>query len=130
MNGSDLLFDTNAVIAWIDDAASISASLNPSGRLLLPLFALAELRYGAKKSARSRANLERLDRALKDFEILNPDQASADFYADVRNNLRAKGHPIPENDVWIATLAIQHGLPLVTRDAHFRVVDGLTIVSW
>jgi predicted nucleic acid-binding protein len=36
-----------------------------------------------------------------------------------------RGTPIPTNDIWIAALAMQHGLPLYTRDAHFSSVAGL-----
>ena len=32
--------------------------------------------------------------------------------------------------IWIAALALQHGLPLLTRDAHFREVEGLNVLGW
>jgi len=32
--------------------------------------------------------------------------------------------------VWIAALALQHGLTVVSRDAHFSEVDGLSLESW
>jgi tRNA(fMet)-specific endonuclease VapC len=41
-----------------------------------------------------------------------------------------KGKPIPENDIWIAAIAEQHQLTLVTRDSHFQHVDGLVIEQW
>ena len=44
--------------------------------------------------------------------------------------LRSRGTPIPENDLWIAALAVQHKLTLVTRDSHFQVVAGLITESW
>ena len=34
------------------------------------------------------------------------------------------------NDIWIAAVALQHGLEIFARDAHFNEVDGLTVVSW
>ena len=39
--------------------------------------------------------------------------------------LRRKGQLIPTNDVWIAASALEHGAALLTRDAHFRHVEGL-----
>jgi predicted nucleic acid-binding protein len=36
----------------------------------------------------------------------------------------------PENDVWIAALALQHRLPVVSRDRHFDRVEGLERRSW
>jgi tRNA(fMet)-specific endonuclease VapC len=51
-------------------------------------------------------------------------------YGEVKNRLRLKGRPLPENDVWIAALALQHDLILVTRDAHFQEVENLQPVAW
>jgi predicted nucleic acid-binding protein len=44
--------------------------------------------------------------------------------------LKLAGHPIPENDIWIAALARQHNLPVVSRDLHFRWVEGLKTIAW
>jgi tRNA(fMet)-specific endonuclease VapC len=52
-------------------------------------------------------------------------------YGEIKNRLRQKGHPIPENDIWIAAIAMQNDLTLVARDAHFeKKVDGLEIEAW
>ena len=48
----------------------------------------------------------------------------------MRVELRRRGTPIPENDVWIAALARQHDLPVVTRDEHFDQVSGLDRRAW
>jgi tRNA(fMet)-specific endonuclease VapC len=37
---------------------------------------------------------------------------------------------VPENDIWIAALALQHDLTLATRDIHFEAVEGLKIEMW
>ncbi|MEO8377633.1 MAG: PIN domain-containing protein [Candidatus Sumerlaeota bacterium] len=52
------------------------------------------------------------------------------MYGGLRFQLGKKGRPIPGNDVWIAGLALQHNLPLVTHDAHFLNVDGLDLRDW
>ena len=52
------------------------------------------------------------------------------FYADIRHELRLAGQPIPENDLWIAALARQHGLTLLSNDAHFDHLSGLKRISW
>ena len=44
--------------------------------------------------------------------------------------MRAKGRPLPENDIWVAAVALQHGLALATRDAHFNEIASLTVVAW
>lgn len=65
-----------------------------------------------------------------EMEVLAVTAATSRFYAAVREELRALGRPIPENDVWIAALAREHGLALLSRDSHFDFVPGLLRVGW
>ena len=62
--------------------------------------------------------------------MLDLTQETASAYARVRLGLRLRGEPIPANDAWIAALALEHAMPVLTRDAHFDVVEGLTRVGW
>ena len=62
--------------------------------------------------------------------VLVCDGETAKHYGEVKNLLRAKGRPLPENDLWVAAIALQHGLTLVTRDAHFNEIADLTVVAW
>ena len=58
------------------------------------------------------------------------DSATAHLYADIRHELKTAGHPIPENDIWIAALARQHRLPIISRDTHFDAVSGIQRIGW
>jgi tRNA(fMet)-specific endonuclease VapC len=91
---------------------------------------LGELYFGAERSSRAEPNIERIDRVASSTTVLPCTQDTARQYGLVRNALRAKGRPIPENDIWIAATALEHGLILLTRDAHFRHVEGLTVEAW
>jgi tRNA(fMet)-specific endonuclease VapC len=44
--------------------------------------------------------------------------------------LRLKGRPLPENDIWIAAIAIQYNLIIFTRDAHFQEVENVQTITW
>ena len=33
-------------------------------------------------------------------------------------------------DIWIVAVARQHGLTLVSRDAHFQQIEGLLVEAW
>jgi tRNA(fMet)-specific endonuclease VapC len=55
------------------------------------------------------------------------DVKTADFYASIFNNLKLAGTPIPTNDIWIASVAFQHGYKLFTKDKHFDLVPGLVL---
>lgn len=129
MNGRYLL-DTNIVIALFADEAGVKAGLTTAQEVLLPSVAVGELCYGARKSGRPEENLARIDEFLVSNVVLECDINTARQYGDVKNRLRLKGRPIPENDIWIAALSLQHGLTLVTRDGHFNEVDGLRTVAW
>jgi len=64
-------------------------------------------------------------------EIFVPCNAeTAKKYGEIKNRLKEKGHPIPENDIWIAAIAQQYALTLVTRDAHFEGIENLKIEVW
>jgi predicted nucleic acid-binding protein len=62
------------------------------------------------------------------IEVLYPDNNTLDYYATVYSQLRKKGKPIPTNDIWIAAIAIQYDLTLLTLDDHFGFVEGLSII--
>jgi predicted nucleic acid-binding protein len=62
--------------------------------------------------------------------VLHVDRSTASQYAAIRGALKQRGRPIPSNDAWIAALALQHRMPVVSRDAHFDEVSGLERVAW
>jgi tRNA(fMet)-specific endonuclease VapC len=67
---------------------------------------------------------------LRNPSILPIDLDTTFHYARIRDELRQKGRPVPENDLWIAALASQHNLRIVSRDVHFDEVTGLERVTW
>jgi len=91
---------------------------------------IGELYYGAYKSGRVAANLARVEEFIVMTNVLGCDTATAKYYGQIRNSLRSRGRPIPENDIWIAAVAMQHQLTLVSRDIHFQYVDGLLLERW
>jgi len=59
---------------------------------------------------------------------LQVDSETSEFYAKIYSELRIAGTPIPTNDMWIAALALQHGIKLLTNDRHFTKVAGLFLI--
>ncbi len=43
--------------------------------------------------------------------------------------VKAKGQPIPTNDLWIAASSLRHGLAVATFDEHFKAIEGLLVVN-
>ena len=124
------LLDTNIVIAWFAGEPEVRRNLALNADLFLPTIVVGELYFGACASERQDANLRRIDDLVEEAVVLSCDIHTARRYGAVKNDLREKGRPIPENDVWIATIALQHGLTLVSRDRHFDEVRGLAREAW
>lgn len=129
MNGNFLL-DTNILIAIFAEEPAVLARLATAESVFVPAIAMGELYYGARKSARVDTNLSRIDEFAAEAAILACDAITARHYGRIKNALRAKGHPIPENDLWIAAIAAQHGLTVVSRDDHFATVPDVLVEIW
>lgn len=123
------LLDTNVIIALFLGEKGVSERF-AEAEVLVPSIALGELYYGARKSAHPAENLARVQQFAMATQVLSSDAATAWIYGELRDLLRLKGRPIPENDLWIAAVAIQHGLTLATRDEHFNDVDDLRREIW
>lgn len=125
-----VILDTNALSALFGGDRSIAQALEEEDRHHLPVIVIGEYRYGLTRS-RDRGRLGRLLDLLIHHSIVLPIEVETTaHYAALREELRLMGRPIPENDLWIAALARQHDLPVVTRDDHFDHVPGLRRVNW
>ncbi|MCY3728466.1 MAG: type II toxin-antitoxin system VapC family toxin [Nitrospira sp.] len=129
MSGSVLL-DTNIIIGILAKDEAILSRLTETEAVFLPSIALGELYFGAFKSAHPNDNAERIDRLADSTAILYCDGTTALHYGRIKTTLRARGRPIPENDIWIAAIAQQHGLTVVSRDLHFREIENLSVEEW
>lgn len=125
-----MILDTNALSALASKNPDLLARLRDSRRLAVTLISLGEYEYGIARS-RLRNELQRWIQAfVQRAEVLCPDMATLSHYASVRGELRQAGTPIPANDCWIAALVRQHGLPILSRDQHFDLVDDVRRLEW
>lgn len=125
-----MIVDTNALSAWRDGDDDLLRAMAPARLLVLPVIVIGEYRYGASRSAERSLAEGWLDHVIRTIRVVTVTVDTAMAYAGVRSMLHRKGSPIPANDMWIAALAVQHRLPVLSRDTHFDVVDRLTRVSW
>lgn len=125
-----MMLDTNALSALLAGDTQIARVLAGVQRVAIPVVVLGEYRYGLKRSAKADDIGRSLDLLELVSDLLPVTQITARIYAEVREALRKKGTPIPENDLWIAALALQTGMPLLTRDRHFAFVVGLVCRGW
>ena len=129
MNGRVLL-DTNIVIALFANETVILQRLAATDEVFVPSIVLGELYFGAYKSVRADENIARINEFAADNTVLSCQSATAQRYGVFKHQLRSRGNPISENDIWIAAIAMQYQLTLVTRDAHFQTIDGLMLGRW
>ncbi len=129
MSGA-ILLDTNAVIARLAGDKALQQRLEAADEVFLPSIVLGEMYYGAYHSGRSADNLARVEQFAAGRVVLGCDTATAKIYGQILHKLHLKGRPLPDNDIWIGAIAVQHGLTLVTRDAHFQEIEGLTVEGW
>lgn len=129
MSGSVLL-DTNIVIGLFADDRAVLARLPEIDHIFIPSIVLGELYFGAYKSAHVAKNIHRIEELVAASAVLICDAVTAAYYGRIKKALRDKGRPLPENDIWIAALAQQHGLIVVSRDQHFKEIESLPVEAW
>ena len=129
MNGNYLL-DINIIIALFNNEAAFKNHLSFADAVFIPSIAIGELCYGAQKSGKPQENLARINEFAANSSVLGCDIETARQYGDLKNQLRLKGRPLPENDIWIAAIALQYHLILSTRDTHFQEVENLQVAAW
>lgn len=125
-----LLLDTNVYTAFMLGRPDVVETLSLAAQIVICPIVAGELLAGFRAGTREKANRKQWELFLDNPRVaeVGIDASTADFYAEVYRALRAKGTPIPTNDLWIAACALQNGLPLATLDAHFRAIDGLVHV--
>ena len=126
-----LLIDTNIYSYALRGDDSVVEVLRKSEQIGISVISIGELLSGFKGGGREKKNREELEIFLDSPRVVvyPVDEDTSEFYAEIINNLREIGKPVPTNDVWIAAIAFQNGLKLFTKDIHFKTIPGLSLVS-
>jgi len=125
-----MILDTNGLSAWWLNEPSFIRHIEHADRLCVPVPALAEFRFGILKSRFREKMTAWWVEALATTTILAVDETTTRHYAKIRLQLTSAGTPIPMNDLWIAAIARQHKLPVISRDCHFDQVTGIARIGW
>jgi tRNA(fMet)-specific endonuclease VapC len=124
------LLDTNILIALLAAEPSVTAALRAAPAVFIPSIALGELFYGAAKSGRPAQNTQAVEALSAVAAVVPCGAETVRRYGELKARLRSRGSPIPENDLWIAAVALEHDLTLVTRDTHFAALPEITTTAW
>ncbi len=123
----NLLLDTNCLTDAFRGESATVRIVEQAAEVWIPFVTLAEIKAGFLAGNRTAEN----ERLLHEFlllpgvALLYADRETTDVYARLFVQLRRAGTPIPTNDLWIASLAVQHQLLLLSRDEHFDILPQI-----
>ena len=122
-----ILLDSNAYSEFMRGNHRARELVQDAEEILLSAIVVGEQLFGFRQGQRLEQNLKELrsflDRPYVSFVPVGP--VTADRYSRIMASLKARGRPIPTNDVWIAAHAMEMGADLVSADHHFAYVDGI-----
>jgi tRNA(fMet)-specific endonuclease VapC len=130
MTGNKFLLDTNIITALLKGEVSVAEKIDKAKEIYIPTIVLGELYYGALYSTQIEKNIREIKNLTSNYSTLKVDEETSLAYGNIKAALRKKGKPIPENDIWIAAIAEQHKLIVVTRDKHFKEIESIKLKSW
>jgi len=122
-----IAFDTDIAIKFLNGDKTIERFLSKCSEIYIPVVVVGELIFGALNSKHAKQNLIRHKKLIHSSKNLEIKETTAIGYAETRLRLKKKGKPIPENDLWIASICIEHNVPLISNDVHFEYIDHLKL---
>ncbi len=115
--------DTNIAVEFLRNNKKVLKLILSYETVYLPITVVGELLFGALNFAKSEEMLKKTQEFIQKCKILNINYIVAKQYAKIRKELKLKGKPIPENDIWIAAICSANNISLVTNDKHFKNID-------
>lgn len=125
-----LALDTNRYVDLCRGDAQVVDRVEQADTVFVPFVVVGELRAGFALGERPEAN----ERVLRTFlskpgvETLYAGDGTTRAYAALYRQLRQQGTPIPTNDLWIASLVVERGLALYSRDRHFKHLPQISLL--
>jgi tRNA(fMet)-specific endonuclease VapC len=122
-----ILVDTNAYVSFKSNNAEIIEILQKTEQICISPIVIGELIAGFDGGNKAKQNKLELQQFLESSRIIIYPITldTSQYFAQIYNSLKKKGKPIPTNDLWIASQALEHGCVICTHDKHFGFVDGL-----
>ena len=125
-----MILDTNALSALADKDPALLERLSSARVLAVTYVTVGEYLFGILASKKRRELQSWLEAFLERAKILHCDHATLLHYAQIRDELKKVGKPIPANDCWIAALVRQHRMGILSKDRHFDHVAGIKRIEW
>ena len=127
--GKRYLIDTNIIVDLFGNDEGLKVKLS-AAKIIIPSVVIGELYFGAYASSREKTKINEISEFIGNYEVIYIDEDTARYYGQIKAQLKKSGTPIPENDVWISALSMQHDLTVATRDFHFDKPKGIKVEYW
>lgn len=122
-----ILLDTNAYVSFKRNEAAIVEIIQHAELICLSPIVMGELIAGFDHGSKAKQNKIELQKFLESprVTVYPITLDTAHYFSKIYCTLKAKGKPIPTNDMWIASQALEHGCVICTHDKHFGFIEGL-----
>lgn len=127
MNGN--ILDTNVVIRILKGDVAVANAVKKLSDIHIPVVVLGELMFGAEKSQLKQSNKNNYLQFCLSFPLLDVTKDVAEEYGRLKNELQSHGEIMPENDMWIASIARVNKMAVATQDKHFEKISNLTVIK-
>ena len=127
-----IMLDTNVLIALFKGDQQVADIVSTYDRVLIPTVVLGEFKAGLALDVRQGHLLRQTLNQFLDapaVEVVSITERTTETYALVYKVLKEKGTPIPQNDLWIAAMALDSAVELYSRDRHFLEIPLLKLMS-
>ena len=124
------LFDTNIIIGFLKNEEKIVKKIQNENQLNISVITVGEMLFGARNSELFEKNINIYKDFFKQCNIFCITEKTSAIYSEIRYRLKKIGKPIPENDIWIASVSEENNLTLVTRDKHLIDIDFIKKEIW
>jgi tRNA(fMet)-specific endonuclease VapC len=125
-----MILDTNALSAFAEGNQNVREAIVDAEGPYLPVIVIGEYRFGLLSSREREKRIGWLSELMRHWTILDISRETSIHYAEIRHQLKNAATPIPSNDAWIAALARQHRVPVLTNDPHFDLVRGVERIGF
>ncbi len=124
-----ILIDTNIYSHAMRGDTEIIETLRQVAHIGITAISIGELLSGFKAGNKEKINRQELNQFLDSprVALYCIDEQTAEYYCLILDQLKNNGTPIPTNDIWIAAIAFQQGMPIYTKDQHFTKINGLLL---
>jgi tRNA(fMet)-specific endonuclease VapC len=128
------LLDTDTCIYLLKGVAKkavLKIETFSPGSIAISSITVAELLYGAEKSQQQERNKSSVEKFISPLVILPFDHTAAAHYGRIRAYLEKKGNVIGQMDMLIASIALAHGVTVITNNTReFKRVQFLKVENW